>query len=146
MEETTRFSLSPLSETESSLQDDQGHTLCRLPGLVLEKAFVLKDGRFLVVTTDDCPYEEGIHVVLVKPDGNVDERIDRLHAYHAAVLTDIRPVSDDTLQITISDEERLQVVVDADGHRKPLSSAAGGFRSDRKPFQTKYLTVAEAPV
>jgi len=144
MEETTRFTFSPLSETESALLDDKGAELCRLPGMVLEKAFVLKDGRFLLVSTDDCPYEEGIHVTLLRPDGTIDERIDRLHAYHAAVLTEILPVSNDTLQITISDQERLQLVVDFDGHRKPLEFSNCGFKSDRNLFQHKYLSIAPA--
>lgn len=144
MEQTTRFSLSPLSETESALLNEEGRELCRIPGVVLEKAFVLKDGRFLVVSTDDCPYEEGIHVTLLQPDGTVDERIDRLHAYHAAVLTELLPLSDDTLQITISDQERLRVVVNFHGRRKPFEFSKCGFTSDRKPFQQKYLSVASA--
>ena len=144
MEETTRLTLSPLSETESALLDENGRELCRIPGLVLEKAFVLIDGRFLVVSTDDCPYEEGIHIVLLRQDGTVNERIDRLHAYHAAVLTEIRAVSEDTLQITISDQERLQVVIDFDGRRKPLEFSKQGFKSDRNPFQQKYLSVVPA--
>lgn len=60
MEETTRFSLSPFTETESTLLDGNGRALCPILGLVLEKAFALKDGRLLVISTDDCPFEEGI--------------------------------------------------------------------------------------
>ncbi len=144
MEEVTQLSLSPTSDTESDLLDGLGQRLCRLRGVVLEKAFLLKDGRFLVISTDDCPYEEGIHVALVWSGGAIDEQITRLHAYHGAVLTEVRPVTEHSLQLIISDQEKIVITINFDGFRKPLEFASCGFTSDWKPFQLKFLTVVTA--
>ncbi len=146
MEEYSRFSLVPLSETESSLLDSDGQPTSSLAGVVLEKAYLLKDGRFLLISTDDCPYEEGIHITLLRKDGVVDERIDRVAEYHAAVLTDIRDLSQDTIQITISDQENVQVSVDFDGYMNPLGLTKLGFKSDRKPFERRFLKVSPLPL
>ncbi|MDV2080966.1 hypothetical protein [Marinobacter xestospongiae] len=144
MEVYSAFSLSPVSDTLSSLIDEEGRELCRIAGLVLEKSFRLADGRFLLVTTDDCPFEEGIHITLLRSDGQIDESLARVVPYQPAVVTGISSLADDSLEITISNQERLVVTVDFSGHRAPLQFSKCGFKSDRKLFEPRYLSVSPA--
>lgn len=44
-----------------------------IPGAVLDAQASLSDGGHLLVTTDDVPYEETLHVVLLDADGRILE-------------------------------------------------------------------------
>lgn len=48
-----------------------GWTSVPVPGRIIEAAFLTRDGGALVLTSDDCPYEEGVHALWIGPDGRL---------------------------------------------------------------------------
>lgn len=141
MEECLQFSVSPLSDTESAFLDDKGNRIGRLPGIVLEKAFRLADGRFLVITTEDCPFEEGFHISLVDQDGSLLETAHRVIPYAPGIITELEAESDDSIRMVLHDGETLLITVTPDGSRNPAKYIQQRFRSHNGIFGKHYLEV-----
>ncbi len=45
-------------------------------GVLIEAQFELSDGRHLVWLTEDCPYDEMLHVYLIRSDGIIEDSIE----------------------------------------------------------------------
>lgn len=52
-----------------------GGSRCHVQGVVLEAAFSLDDGRFLVWLTEGDPYDERLHIHLLTADGDTLDSI-----------------------------------------------------------------------
>lgn len=141
MEEYAHFSISPLSDTESSLINKQGQRIARIRGIVLEKAFCIDSGRFLVVTTDDCPYEEGFHVSLIDEDGSLLETTHRVIPYTPGIVTAVYAENSDTIKIALHDGETIRITLIPEGTRNPARYIQKGFRSSNGIFGKHYLQV-----
>ena len=119
MEECLQFSVLPLSDTASAFIDDKGIRIGRLPGIILEKAFRLDKGRFLVITTEDCPFEEGFHISLIDHDGSLLETAHRVIPYASGIITALGAENDGTVKMVLHDGETLLITVTSDGSRNP---------------------------
>lgn len=142
MEELQNFAVSPQTETECDLLDADGQYVARLPGIVLEKAFRLKDGTLLVVTTEDCPFEEGFHLSLIKPDGSLLETTHRAIPYNPGIIKNLRAISDDAIKMVLHDGEVIVVTVDPEGSRSPSRFVQQRFKSGNGVFGKHYLEIS----
>lgn len=141
MEECPQFSVSALSDTESALLDQDGNCIARLPGIVLEKAFRFDDGRLLVVTTEDCPFEESFHISLIDQDGSLLETAHRVIPYAPGIITALEADSDHSLRMALHNGETLRITVTSDGSRSPAKYIQQRFRSHSGLFGKHYLEV-----
>ncbi|HLL52602.1 MAG TPA: hypothetical protein VK447_03590 [Myxococcaceae bacterium] len=67
-------------------------------GVVLEAQYELRDGRGLVWLTADCPYEEGLHVYLLGPGGEVEDVVEAGAMYAPGILK-IRAAGADWVEV-----------------------------------------------
>ncbi|MFL1485783.1 hypothetical protein [Marinobacter sp. LN3S78] len=145
MEECPHFSVTPLSETHSALLDSHGGCVAKLPGIVLEKAFSLNDGRLLVVTTDNCPFEEGFHLSLIDSDGSLLESAHRVIPYHPGILAKLFSVGEETIKIVFHDGEAIKVTVVSVASRRPAGYLQEQFRSGNGLLGKHYLKITSVP-
>lgn len=141
MEECPHFSIAPLSETHSALLDAYGGCVVQIPGIVLEKAFRLNDGRLLVVTTDNCPFEEGFHISLIDSDGSLLESAHRVIPYHPGVLAKLFSVGEETIKIVFHGGEAIKVTVVSVASRRPAGFLQEQFRSGNGLLGKHYLKI-----
>ncbi|MDV2079853.1 hypothetical protein [Marinobacter xestospongiae] len=142
MEELEGFSVYPVSETETYQRDADGQRVARLPGVVLEKAFRLKDGALLVVTTDDCPFEEGFHISLLRSDGSPLETACRAIPYCPGIIRNLFAISDDAVKMVLHDGEAIVIAVRPEGTRSPLKFIQQRFISNNGIFGRHYLEIS----
>lgn len=66
-----------------------------IDGVVLEKQFSFEE-KYLLFLTEDCPYEEGLHIYLLDHELQILDGIELGGAYASAILQDVK-VEDDML-------------------------------------------------
>ncbi|MCA9712696.1 MAG: hypothetical protein KDK70_43105 [Myxococcales bacterium] len=87
-----------------------------VPGVVLEGQFALDDDRgHLLLLTDDSPYEEVLHVVLLDHAQRIVEQLDLGEPYVPGLLRDVQVVGADTLRFRFFEGKIHQLEV----HRQP---------------------------
>ncbi|AFU98514.2 hypothetical protein [Simiduia agarivorans] len=111
METTTVFSLEPLNDTESRLIADGSTPLLNVPGVKLEDQYALADGRFLVITSEDCPYEEMLHIILARPGESDFECVNIGRPYTPGIYANPQVITNGNLQFSFSDNGTFRVSV-----------------------------------
>jgi hypothetical protein len=88
MREVARYSLVEVDpETHRARLARDGKALeLAVTGVILEAQFELPDGSALIWLTQDCPYEEGLHVYLIRPDGGLEDALEAGAAYTPGIL------------------------------------------------------------
>ena len=141
MEERSDFSIAPLSDTDSALVDEAGERIAHVPGIVLEKVFRLDSGRLLVVTTEDCPFEEGFHVSLIDVDGSLLETAHRVIPYNPGIITEIKTDSEKTIRLVLHDGETIRISLVPNGTRNPGRYIQERFRSSNGLLGKHYFKI-----
>ena len=86
------------SMAESALLFDGKAARTKAHGRILEGQYRLDNGSYLVLTTDDCPYEEVLHILLVDSELRLLDRIDIGREYQAGVFENARIADRETLE------------------------------------------------
>lgn len=101
-----------------------------VPGLLLEAAYETADGNRLLWLSDDCPFEEGLHILLLDRSGQVLDAVESRTVYTAAFLK-IRTAARDHIDFTFLNEERYRLSVNPSARIRfalPRGWAYPGFR------------------
>ncbi len=80
-------------------------------GVTLEAQFDLADGSSLLWLTEDCPYEEGLHVYLIGRGGELEDALEAGAPYTPGIL-ELRATGEDWVRFEFFRNEleyRLQV-------------------------------------
>lgn len=119
-----------------------GSTHWTLPGAMLEALWSIGT-EHLAITTDDVPYEDGLHLCLLSPQGEVIEEIQALSLYATGAF-DLLSTAGQTLQFRFYDTPPWQLTIsDAPQFRLPFAGTVKGTR--RRPFAFwSRLSVTEA--
>jgi hypothetical protein len=100
-----------------------------IDGATIERAFRLDDGRYLILLTDDVPYEEALRVYLLDQDGTVLDGIVLGSAYVTGSVQDVTIENDVTLAFSFVHRARCRVSVRGTGAvRLPLRYKPGVAR------------------
>jgi len=109
------ITLEPLTPPDvparSAVLRDGRPTGAEIDGIVLEGAFATGMGT-LVLTTDDTPFEERLHIRLFAPDGRTLDRADLGHAYLGGIVRDVAVVSPNRLRFTFHRDPVLLDLLD----------------------------------
>lgn len=95
-----------------------------IEGAKIEAQFALDADSYLLLVSDDCPYEETLRAYLLNANLKVIDQATLGYAYTAGVLRDIQIVADDALTFAFTGNSRFRLKV----HPKPrhLWNASGG--------------------
>ncbi len=91
-----------------------------IEGLVLEAQLELQSGEFLLFSTDDCPFEEILHITLLSPSGAVLETLELGAAMQPGLFQNLEALGDGAAEFDFFPEQRHRLEV-RDLHRGLLS-------------------------
>ena len=97
-----------------------------VPGALLERQYVLIDGRFLLFLTDDVPYEETLRIHLLSREFQILDGLEFGGAYVTAGLSDVTTEKADTVTFSFVHKACCRLRVDAKpSWRSPLLLTPG---------------------
>jgi len=109
------FSLTPVpvGEDETPRADllvDGLPTGVTVPGTVLEAQY--RHGQsYVLLTTENIPYEEALHVVLLDHQLAPLDHLELAHTFAAGALTDVQPAGEDRLRFSFFGGDRWELTV-----------------------------------
>ncbi|MBV1862355.1 MAG: hypothetical protein KUG77_28300 [Nannocystaceae bacterium] len=80
-------------------------------GVVLEAQLQLGSGESVLWSTDDCPFEEVLHITLVSPTGKVLDAVDLGQAMQPGLFQDLKALGDRTAEFGFFPQQRHRIEV-----------------------------------
>lgn len=138
----TNFSLRPLPavehETPKSRLVFDGEPLdLVLEGIVLEGQFRCRHG-YLLLTTEDVPYEEGLHMTLVDPAWRVLDQLEASLPYNPGIVKDMAVADEDELRFEFMGQVWSLAVLPRP-RRLPQGAVPAVHRPWQRLFTARYL-------
>ena len=96
-----RFVVCPTNDATSFIQIDGNQTIS-LSGKSLEGQFQLPDGRFVLVMTEDCPYEETMTIHLLDREFQSIDRLEYGSSYESFIIESCEAIGATQLKIKTS--------------------------------------------
>lgn len=97
------------------LSRDGGDGLLRIEaeveGVVLEGELALTSGEFVVFSSEDCPYEETLHITLLGPGGEVLDHLDLGQAMQPGMFQNLESLSDRIAEFDFFPQRRHRLEV-----------------------------------
>jgi hypothetical protein len=143
MEEIDSFSLGKLSDTDSELILEQSFCNRKVPGVSIEKQYRLDSKYFLILTSDDCPYEECLHITLLDDSTEFVDLLDIGFQYGPGVLDNIVPISDDTLEFDFYSGVTYRLSIDTSGTRFNFVSSLPEVSYHHSILRKRFLRMAK---
>ena len=145
------FSLTPARAGEnetprSNLLFDAALTGTTVPGVVLEGQYRFGD-LYLLLTTENIPYEEALHVLLLDQRFNVLDHLELSHPYASGVLSDLQHAGDSRLRFSLFGGDRWELSVLQAPRRLTRDEAPTGVRGRlRRLLAPRWLAVKRLQV
>ena len=140
------FSLTPARAGEnetprSNLLFDAALTGVTEPGVVLEAQYRYGE-LHLLFTTENIPYEEALHVLLLDPRFNLLDHLELSHPYASGVLTDLHQAGEGRLRFSLFGGDRWELSVLPAPRRLTMDEAPTGVRGRlRRLLAQRWLAV-----
>jgi len=143
MSPVSRFSLIENGSQARNLSFDGHRIETVVPGRVLAAQFE-SEGLFLLLFTDDNPYEECLHVILLDEGGNLLDTVELANPYSPGMLDGLRVSSPDSVDFGFfgNDHWRLTILKESKLHllQSPASPVQyrpkfGRHRLDLQPVK-----------
>lgn len=118
----------------------QGHAVgLAVDGVKLEAQFRVNTDAYLLLVSDDCPYEETLRVYLLNNNYNAIDYARLAYAYTAGVLRDIQIVGDNVLEFAFTGSSRYRLTV----HDRPRHfwNASGGAGEAFRFLSKRHLEI-----
>lgn len=114
MESITEFSLKPIAGplAQSTLLWRGTPVGLVVDGLELEQQFCLETG-YLLLLTENCPYEEGLHIYLLDAHRRARDAVELGAPYAPARLHNVQPHEPAALTFSFSGNDRWRLAVRA---------------------------------
>ena len=148
---SSSFSLTPARAGEnetprSNLLFDAALTGTTVPGVVLEAQYRFGD-LYLLLTTENIPYEEALHVLLLDQRFNVLDHVELSHPYASGVLSDLQQAGDGRLQFSLFGGDRWELAVLPAPRRLTTDETPTGVRARlRRRLAARWLAVKRLQV
>jgi hypothetical protein len=134
----------PVGENEtprSKVLLDGTPTSTTVPGVVLEAQYRYGEG-YLLLTTENIPYEEALHILLLDQHFRVLDHLELSHAFAPGTLTDLEPAGDGRLHFSLFGGDRWELTVLPASRRLRLDEAPTGVRGRiRRLLAPRWLAI-----
>jgi len=141
LEEISQFSLAKNSDIDSKLYFDKCPCHINISGIILEKQYRLNTGFKLIFTSDDCPYEETLHITLLSKEHTVVDALDLGMAYHSAIFDNIALLSENTLEFNFFSDTRYHLFIENDGLKFSLKPSLPEVNYSKSLFSKRYIKI-----
>lgn len=130
-----------LSMEDSRLLSDGKTLLTSIPGSILEEQYILENGNYLALTTDDCPHEEVLHILLVGQNRKLLDRIDIGQEYQSGILKNIKVIDPTTLEFDFINSQTFRLKLLSERKRIVKNGFFNSLIHYHNKFSKKYMYV-----
>lgn len=125
---------------ESKLYSDGVPTGRVVPGVRLEAQFQCRPG-YLLLTTEDNPYEEELHLILMDPMYEIVDALRLSVPYAPGLLTDLHVRSEGEIEFSFFGKDRWLLAVAETPKRNLCGRRAPGVHSNGSLVARRYLSL-----
>lgn len=143
MEAQDSVTLTPIDGNHSTLRIERDSHEWAVPGLVLEYCQKLEDGRFLLLTTDNSPYEEALHVMHITSGKKTYELINIGQPYTPAIFKHALRIDEGCIEFSFADETRFRATVFDSPRWKISTLLSPSYIKYVSPLSKKSLYVSQ---
>jgi hypothetical protein len=136
----TLFDLVKVGSEQSVLKLAGSDKSVNVPGSVLEAQLELQNGWVLVLTTENSPYDEALHIALLDKNLDVLDQLELSEDMTSGIVTDIQILDGEHLQFMFNRADPYVLGVDMGGFLLPKGSEHAKRDFARK-FGKKYLYI-----
>lgn len=122
MKSKTLFDLVEIGPEQSVIKLSGSDKTVEVPGSVLEAQLELQNGWVLILTTENSPYDEALHVTLLDKDFDVLDRVELSQDMTPGIVTDIKILDGERLQFMFNRADPYVLGVDISGFLLPKGS------------------------
>lgn len=140
MEKVSLFSITKIGENKSKLILN-GHESIDIDGVALEAQFGLDSGQYLIFTTDGCPFEETLHLILLDQTYRILDQINISQDYTSGQIDEIEIVSNVVLEFSFLSKNKTKVVIFSEGKRVFFPLLKSNVQRIFNPFKKQYMEI-----
>ena len=140
MESKILFDLVEIGPEQSIIKLSGSDKTVEVPGSVLEAQLELKNGWALILTTENTPYDEALHVTLLDKNLEVLDQVELSEDMTPGIVTDIRIIDGECVQFMFNRANPYVLGVDIGGFLLPKGSEHAKRDFARK-LGKKYLYI-----
>lgn len=141
METDDLFSIETISDTTSRLLCDNKFFNTTIPGQILEEQYELENGFYLILTTDNCPYEKFLHILLFNRSLKLIDRIDIGQPYQSALLENVKIEKQNVVEFNFIKGYSFRLVILPVAKRFVMKRWFNGLIHYHLKFSKKYMIV-----
>lgn len=134
------FDLVEIGPEKSAIKLLGSDKAVEIPGSVLEAQLELQNGWVLILTTENSPYDEALHVTLLDKNLEVLDQVELSQDMTPAIVTDIEIIDGERLQFMFNRASPYVLGVDISGFLLPKGSEHAK-RDFARRFGKKYLYI-----
>ena len=90
------------------------------PGSVLEAQMELQNGWYLILTTEDSPYDEALHATLLDQRFEVLDQVEVSQDMTPGIIKDLKSIGDWALQFSFNRDKPYVLEINPAGYIVPL--------------------------
>jgi hypothetical protein len=141
LESKTLFDLVEIGPEQSIIKLSGSDKTVEVRGSVLEAQLELKNGWALILTTENSPYDEALHVTLLDKNLEVLDQVELSEDMTPGIVADIKIIDGERLQFMFNRANPYVFRVDINGFLLPKGSEYAKRDFARK-FGKKYLHIS----
>lgn len=111
------------------------------PGRILEGQYRLENGAYLVLATEDCPYEEVLHILLLDSELRLLDRIDIGLEYHGGIFENAKIIDRETLEFDFLGGLTFRLTLLSEGKRFVKNAFFNSLIRHHWKFGKKHMRV-----
>ncbi len=140
MDRISAFTTKKIDDTSSMLIFDS-REISVINGEVIEAQFKTENGQYLLIASDNCPYEEGINIYLLSSDKDVLDHVTIAQNYTSGQFEGLEIMDDSTIKFSFIREEKFKLNIFPNGKFKLIPEFRGYIQQRYNPFGKKYLEI-----
>lgn len=141
MKKTVEFKLSIKRDGVGVITRDGANWEQSIPGVVLEAQFMMKNHNFLILTSEDCPYEEALHIILMDELGSIIDKVEIGQEATPGIVKDIETLDDSRIKFKFIGDGYFTVDVLETPEIMPFDSLKYSYIKHGNPLRKKNLLV-----
>jgi|GEM_PF-3169674 len=140
MKSSELFELTETSPQKSKLRLSGAEKTINIPGSVLEAQMELENGWYLILTTENSPYDEALHITLLDQRLEILDQVEISQDMTPGIVKDIQIVDAVNMQFNFNRINPYVLEVDRNGFMLPAQSEFAK-RDFIKKLGRKYIRV-----
>lgn len=140
MKSSELFELTETSPQKSKLRLSGAEKTINIPGSVLEAQMELENGWYLILTTENSPYDEALHITLLDQYLEILDQVELSQDVTPGIVKDIQIIDAEHMQFNFNRINPYVLEIDKNGFIFPVQSECAK-RDFIKKLGRKYMRV-----